>query len=160
MMPSQTKQRPRRAGMRGASLITAIFLLVVLSGLAVAMVTLSTTQQASSAMDVQGARAYLAARAGMEWGVFRASSGSAWGVYTGVLPNPNACGTTTFALPAGTKLADFSVTVVCTQSVSGTIVRHRVEATACNQPRPAPAGCLNASSNHRDYVERVLQVEF
>ena len=55
----------------GIGLVTAIFLLVVLAGLAVAMVGISGAQHSASALDVQGARAYQAARAGIEWGLFQ-----------------------------------------------------------------------------------------
>lgn len=89
---------------RGFSIVTAIFLLVVLSFLGVAMVTFSTSQHQSSAMDVLGARAYQAARAGIEWGAFQ------------VLQNAGACApsTTLPALPG--TLSGFSVTVTCTTS--------------------------------------------
>ena len=60
---------------RGVGLVTAIFLLVVIAGLAAAMVTVFTSQQAGSQLDVQGTRAYQAARAGIEWGLFRARQG-------------------------------------------------------------------------------------
>lgn len=52
----------------GFVLPTAIFLLVVLAALATYMVSLSRTSHISSALDVQGTRTYLAARAGIEWG--------------------------------------------------------------------------------------------
>ena len=58
----------RKSG--GVALVTAIFLLVVLSGLAVAVVSLTTSQQSAAAQDEQSARAYQAARAGMEWALF------------------------------------------------------------------------------------------
>ena len=48
----------------GFVLPTAIFLLVVLAALATYMVSLSRTSHISSALDVQGTRAYLAARHG------------------------------------------------------------------------------------------------
>ena len=76
---------PACAGMtaqRGFSIITAIFLLVVLSFLGIAMVSFSTSQHQSSAMDVMGSRAYQAARAGVEWANYHveaASSSAAWG---------------------------------------------------------------------------------
>jgi MSHA biogenesis protein MshP len=54
----------------GFSIITAIFLLVVLSFLGIAMVSFSTSQHQSAAMDVMGSRAYQAARAGIEWQAF------------------------------------------------------------------------------------------
>ena len=56
---------------RGFGIVTAVFLLVVLAGLGAALVNLSTVQHTASALDVQGARAYQAARAGIEWGLYR-----------------------------------------------------------------------------------------
>ncbi|MDD4964970.1 MAG: hypothetical protein PHI11_13745 [Gallionella sp.] len=58
---------------RGFSLISAIFLLVVIAALGVFAVTLSTTQNQSQTMDVMGARAYQAALAGLEWAAFNVS---------------------------------------------------------------------------------------
>ena len=53
-------------------MITAIFLLVVIAMLGAYIASLATTQQTSEALDVQGARAYQATYAGMQWGVFQA----------------------------------------------------------------------------------------
>ncbi len=50
-------------------MVAAIFLVVVLAALGAFMVTFSNTQQLTSAQDVQGSRAYWAARAGVEWAV-------------------------------------------------------------------------------------------
>ena len=55
---------------RGFSIVTAIFLLVVLAGLGAAMVTFSTAQNQSQAMDLMGSRAYQAANAGIEWAAY------------------------------------------------------------------------------------------
>lgn len=55
----------------GFVLPSAIFLLVILAGLAAFLVNISSTQHITSAQDVQGARAYQAARAGIEWGLYR-----------------------------------------------------------------------------------------
>ena len=64
------KQRTLKSKMqKGFSLITAIFLLVVLGGLGAVMMTFFSAQQQSSAQDVLGSRAYPAARAGIEWSV-------------------------------------------------------------------------------------------
>lgn len=52
---------------RGFAAIAAIFLVVVLAALGGFMLTFSNTQQLTSAQDVQGSRAYWAARAGLEW---------------------------------------------------------------------------------------------
>lgn len=59
---------------RGVAAIAALFLLVVLAALGAFMVTFSNAQHTSSAQDVQGSRAYWAARAGLEWGIASATS--------------------------------------------------------------------------------------
>jgi len=53
---------------RGFSLVTAIFLLVVLGTLGTLMVTFFAAQQQSSALDVMGSRAYQASRVGYRVG--------------------------------------------------------------------------------------------
>ena len=58
-----------RPAQHGFAAIAAIFLVVVLAALGGFMLTFSNTQQLTSAQDVQGSRAYWAARAGLEWGV-------------------------------------------------------------------------------------------
>jgi MSHA biogenesis protein MshP len=57
------------SGQRGFAAIAAIFLVVTLAALGAFMVTFSNTQQVTLAQDVQGSRAYWAARAGLEWGL-------------------------------------------------------------------------------------------
>ena len=52
---------------RGFTLVSAIFLLVILAMLGAFMVTFSTTQHIDSANDLQGSRGYRAARMGSEW---------------------------------------------------------------------------------------------
>jgi MSHA biogenesis protein MshP len=51
----------------GFAAIAAIFLVVVLAALGGFMVSFSNTQQITSAQDIQGSRAYWAARAGLGW---------------------------------------------------------------------------------------------
>lgn len=89
---------------RGFSILSALFLLVVLSALGAFMVNFSTVQSASSVQDLLGAQAYQAARAGIEWGLFR------------VLQNtPPVCGgPTTVAL--GGALTGYAVSVACVDS--------------------------------------------
>jgi MSHA biogenesis protein MshP len=135
---------------RGVGLVTAIFLLVVIAGLAAAMVTIFTAQQAGSQLDQQGARAYQAARAGIEWGLFRSRIA-------------NACaGSSTMALPPTSVLAAFTVTVTCVELPGpGTDAASAVRvitATACNQRTPAGA-CGAAPANNLDYIERVIEVQ-
>jgi MSHA biogenesis protein MshP len=151
-LPNTNKSRGHFAAaatrQRGVSLITAIFLLVVLAGLGVAMLTISTTQQAGAALDMQGSRAYQAARAGIEWALYQQRWTSA---------DPCASGyKTSFALPAGTTLSSYTVTVECAITTLSTLKRYRIIATACNQP--ASGACPNAS-NSPDYVQRRIQIE-
>lgn len=145
IFPMPLGRRPCRPA-RGFSIVTAIFLLVVLSALGVALLSISTMQHAESALDVQGARAYQAARAGMEWGVYQQR-------IKGICEASNS-----FALPANGTLSGFSVTVRCTQA-AGALPRFQVIATACNQPVGGVCATANAT-NHPDYVQRVVQAEF
>ena len=79
---------------------SAIFLLVILAALGGYMLTFSATQHTASALDIQGARGYLAARAGIEWGAYQA------------LKTGTPCAAST-ALPAlAGDLAGFAVGVV------------------------------------------------
>ncbi|HEV7817024.1 MAG TPA: agglutinin biogenesis protein MshP [Janthinobacterium sp.] len=140
---------------RGVSLVTAIFLLVVLAGLGVAMLTVTTAQQQGSAIDVQGTRAYQAARAGMEWALYQQQT----------KPCPVNMPPFTFALPAGTTLSGFAVTVTCQQTPSPAnasivpLVRYHIISVACNQPGGNGA-CPNANPAGSDYVQRQVQVEY
>lgn len=112
----------------GFTLVSAIFILVVLAALGAAIVTVFTGQQMGSALDVQGAQAYQAARAGIEWGVYQVNSTAAYNfgqacpaTDTGAMcANRRGCtnagGTFT---PAAPSLAAYTVVVTCTASVDG-----------------------------------------
>jgi MSHA biogenesis protein MshP len=148
---SSILRRVRRSA--GVGLVTAIFLLVVLAGLGVALVSVFNTQQQGAALDEQGARAYEAARAGVEWALFqrRAPGG-----------DPNACNAagSSFALPAGSVLAGFVVTVSCTE-VDGPdrraeLATWNIVATACTATLPAT--CPTPTKGP-DYVERRIEVQ-
>jgi MSHA biogenesis protein MshP len=58
------RYRPRQSGFAA---VAAIFLVVVLAAMGAFMVSISNAQQLASAADLQGNRAYWAARAGLEW---------------------------------------------------------------------------------------------
>ena len=60
-----------RAGQSGFSLVVAIFLLVVVSGLIAYMVNLTAVQHSTLALSVQGARAMQAARSGLDYAIFQ-----------------------------------------------------------------------------------------
>jgi MSHA biogenesis protein MshP len=61
---------------KGFSLITALFILLVLAALGTFMVTMSGVQSRTSLWAFQGAQAYHAARSGLEWGTFQALNSS------------------------------------------------------------------------------------
>lgn len=132
------------------ALPSAIFLMVILAALAAFLVTVSTHQQSGHAADIQGVRAYQAARAGMEWGTFTFLQGGTNCAWSPASFNP------------GGQLAAFTVTVTC---VSGTfneagqtITTAQIVATACNQPNAAPAAACPNNAPGANYVERQISV--
>jgi MSHA biogenesis protein MshP len=59
----------------GFTLVQAVFIIVVLGLLGAMMVRLIGVQSSTTTFALQGARAYQAARSGLEWGAARASAG-------------------------------------------------------------------------------------
>lgn len=144
-------QLPSRCRAAGVGLVTAIFLLVVLAGLGVAAVTIFNAQQASSSLDLDGAKAYQAARAGIEWGLFKQR-------------REGQCQNASFGF-GDSVLANFTVTVNCraigglvdSEGKPSTLVRFRITAVACNQP--VGGACTGEANNSPDFVQRRLEVE-
>lgn len=60
-----------RPWQRGVSVIAAIFLLLLMAVLAAGIANIVSTSHTNLAADIGGARAYQAARAGAEWGIFQ-----------------------------------------------------------------------------------------
>lgn len=141
MRPKNHPMNLRKVG--GFTLVSAIFIIVVLAGLGAAMVNISGSQHRSSAMDILGSRAYHAARTGIQWGVHR-------------IVTTNACFTSpsSFVPPAGT-LNTFTVQLTCASTVSNGVTVYEVTSTACNFP---VSGSCPGDSSNVSYVERVLQV--
>lgn len=122
---------------RGFAIVAAIFLVVVLAALGAFMLTFSSVQHITSAQDVQGTRAYQAARTGIEWGAYQ------------VLIN-SSCPSPTSLIPGGTQ-AGFSVTVQCAPfgpytEGGNTVNMYQITSTASQ-------GTLGSAT----YVERQLQ---
>lgn len=139
----------KKAGsQRGFSLVSAIFLLIVLAGLGAAIVNISTSQHTSSALDVQGTRAYQAARTGIEWGVYQQ-------LQAGV------CNNSTSFVPTAPTLSAFTVTVTCAAAVTANtnppVTTFLIQSTACN--RPDAGGNCPGIVGGTHYVERQLQVK-
>jgi MSHA biogenesis protein MshP len=122
----------------GFSLVTAIFLLVVVATLGAYMVTIGSTQQQTSTLSILGARTLAAADSGVEWGVAQVIAG-------------NAC----FASPASFTLAGgaasgFGVTATCAMT------SHTEGATAFNVFRinvTAARGTVGSA----DYTRRTIR---
>lgn len=124
----------------GFSLVSAIFLMVVLVILGVSLVTISSVQHTTTAQQLQVARADFAARAGAEWAAAQAGT-------AGWCAAPT---TTTFVLPA--PLDGFTVTVACarTSHAFGAVTRQYfvVDVTATSGQYRSP-----------DYVRRRLRAK-
>jgi MSHA biogenesis protein MshP len=132
---------------RGFAILSAIFILVVLATLGAFILSVSSSQQMGSALDVQGARAYQAARAGIEWGLFRQ------------LQQGSCVAATSFVPPAAT-LTGFTVTVTCTAAVdaNGGPTVYSLTSTACSEPNGG--ACPNTINPGPLYVERRLEATF
>jgi len=143
----------KRRKSAGVGIVTAIFLLVVLAGLGVALVTIFTAQQQAILLDEQGVRAQQAARAGIEWGLYHRHR-----------LRDNVCVPDQDHAVAlgGEVLRDFTLSVRCTR-VAGPVAadpalleRWIIRATAC---APAVAGACPDSTSNPDYVRRVIEVQ-
>ena len=145
------KRRPSAES--GFVLPSAIFLVVILAALGGYMVTLSRTSHISGALDIQGSRAYQAARAGIEW--------AAWQVVDPqgpqLPPTPCPVSPSTVASPgtvplAGT-LAAFTVVVTCTRTLemdgATQVAVYQVTSTA-----------TSGVTGSVDYVDRQIQGSF
>jgi MSHA biogenesis protein MshP len=88
------------SGNRGFSLVSAVFLLVVVALVASYALSIGSTQRADTTLALVGKRADLAARSGLEWGIAR-------------VVQDNACPANSSFSPEGTGIASFSVAVSC-----------------------------------------------
>jgi MSHA biogenesis protein MshP len=138
----------------GFGAIAAIVVLVILASLAAAVVRLATSQSTGQALDVQAMRAYQAANAGVEWGLYQALKGS-WSGCSG------ATHTTDLSADLGMR-----VTITCNSrsynegaDSNGTVQTVRlytIDAVACNSSTSCPDASRATSPT---YVERHRQVQ-
>ena len=89
---------------KGFTLVTALFLLVVVAALSVYMINISSVQHSTLVYGVQGARAMQGARTGLEWGIHQA------------INNNNCPAVTSFSTSGAGKLDNFLIRVNCTSS--------------------------------------------
>lgn len=124
------------ASERGFAAIAAIFLVVTLAALGGFMVSISNTQQLTSAQDVQGIRAYWAARGGIDWVISGAKTASAC---------PAASTTLT--------LEGFSVVATCAMSTYS-------EGAASYKVFRLSAQASSGTAGATGYVERSISVGY
>lgn len=97
----------------GFTLITALFLLVVVAVMSVYLINFSSVQHSTLVYSVQGARAMQAARTGLEWGIYQSiTSGN--------------CAAGSFSTSGAGSLDNFNITVTCAPSdhtESGVLIR-------------------------------------
>ncbi|MDP1652668.1 MAG: hypothetical protein Q8L56_08090 [Rhodocyclaceae bacterium] len=156
---------------QGFAIVTAIFILVVLAALGAFILNISSGQQIGSALDVQGVRAYQAARAGIEWGMYRVNSfgappapasptaynfsyGNPATTVGAADPNNRSCANANGSFP----VFGFTVSVTCGQSapsVSGEPIIYTITSTACS----TTGACPNTAPGNL-YIERRLTVTF
>lgn len=131
----------------GFAVVAAIFILVVLAALGAFILRISSSQQLGSALDIQGARVYQAARAGIEWGAYSQLVGGGCAAATNFVPTP-------------ATLSSFTVTVTCvaTADANGGPTVYTLTSTACNVP--SAGACPNTASPGAFYVERRLTATF
>lgn len=138
----------------GFTLVSALFVLVVLAALGATLAQVSLRQQLGSASELEAARAYQAARAGLEWGAFQVLRNPAPPAAA-----PGCFGSTSFTI---TGLSGFTVTVSCTRTPgSGTLADgattlafFQLVANACNAP--SGGACPGSGTPQATYVERQL----
>lgn len=77
MRPDRHRFRPlslRHARQNGFGLVAALFVMIVIGAAIAAMMHLASVQHTTAILSLQQARAYQAARAGVEWGILNMSA--------------------------------------------------------------------------------------
>lgn len=126
--------------------MAALFIIVTLAAIGAYLLTISTGQVAAASQDEQAAKAYQAARTGIDWGAYR------------VLINSSCVASQTIQLQTGGGgLSGFWVQVDCSlvgaESEGGAPVNvYLITATGCNR-----SACGSANTEPT-YVERQLRL--
>ena len=128
---------------RGFSLVAAIFILVILAALGAFMITIGETQRATTVAAAQGARAYQAAQAGIEWGVAQAIPVGGGGGSCAASTGPFTLG--------GAAFDGFAVTVTCTTTAI-------TEGGSAYSVYTIDATATYGTFGNSDYFSRTLQV--
>jgi MSHA biogenesis protein MshP len=128
----------------GFALVAAIFIVVVLALLGIMIVTIGGMQRATVSAAAQGARAYHAARSGIEWGAYRAVVDSSCVASTTIpLSTAGLGGFTVIVQCASTphreRSDDYNVYVITSTATSGNFgdsdyVSRRIQVTVTSAP--------------------------
>jgi MSHA biogenesis protein MshP len=129
-----------RAAESGFGLVSALFLLVVLSSAAAFMVNLTGIERTTVNFAIQGAHAYQAARSGVEWGIWQ-------------LENNGTCFADTDLNLTESGLTGFTVSMTCTDNG-----QDHTEATTTSTVYQIVATSQIRAYGDRDYARRRLQV--
>ena len=119
---------------QGFTLVAVIFILVGLSALAAAIVTLGAVESRRSVLALESARAYQAARGGLEWGIARAKGGNCAASTSLAVPGANGfavtvtCDGGSALTEGGRSFRVYRLTAAAVGSAAGDAVRRRLEA--------------------------------
>ena len=121
-------------------MMMAIFLIVTLAAVGTYLMTVSTGQVAAGAQDEQGARAYLAARSGLDWGAYR------------LLRDTNCVGAITRLTLTQGFFAEVTCQLIATEKEGALdVFIYKITSTGCNNN---PCGAIATPT----YSERQLEL--
>lgn len=143
-IPPPSRERVHCAGF---SLVGTVFIITVLAALAVFLITIGTTQRATSTLSIQGARAWAAALSGKEWAVHQvltttacpaagphALSGGALGGFAFTV---NGCAATAVTEGASSyNVFNITVTATSGSAATGDLVTRTIAASVTDAPAP------------------------
>jgi MSHA biogenesis protein MshP len=123
----------------GGALITAIFLIVVLLGLGLAMSNLSNVEHDTTAKANLSAKVYYAAKAGLEWGIQQAISSGTCAAGSPALAGALSGVTVSVSCTPSTHGAGNLVYYITSTATTGTLgavgyAERRMEATVTDIP--------------------------
>ncbi|NOT86216.1 MAG: pilus assembly protein MshP [Methylococcaceae bacterium] len=125
---------------RGFMMVMAIFIVIVIALLGSYMVRLSGVQHATHSYTLQSARAYLAAKSGLDWGI------------ASILKNGGDCTTVSAASLTFPGLNGFTVTLTCSDSIHSEGINNNLKFYKLN------AHSAFGAYNSTDYVAREVEV--
>ena len=128
----------------GFGLVAAMFVIIIIAAVIATMARLAVTQNATNSLAIQQARAYQAARAGLEWGI-----------YETVTMTPSSCAPS--ASFSATGFDGFTITVKCEGVDAGLIAEENKAVMFYRMTATAEYG--NAGSPDYAYRELTAVVE-